>query len=304
MDPLSEVLALLDARGALSARLVAGGRWCINSPAYDGLRFGALVRGACELQVEGAQALHLRAGDCYLLTDGRPYRIGSDLSLAGVAMGDVLAQLVDGVAYCGTSADLLLLGGRFELDAANAPLLLDALAPVIHIPGGSDAADVQRWIMERLALELAGEEAGASAMVGSLTHMMMVQILRQYLASGGAPVGWMAALQDARIGKVLRQMHALPMKHWLVAELAAVAGMSRSAFAARFSKLVGTSPLDYLLRWRMRLAGRALLRTPASVGSIAFAHGYESEAAFSNAFKRVVGSSPRDFRGHNRGDRT
>ncbi|HEY1149390.1 MAG TPA: helix-turn-helix transcriptional regulator, partial [Pseudoduganella sp.] len=102
---------------------------------------------------------------------------------------------------------------------------------------------------------------------------------------------------------VLRQMHALPMQHWSVAELASVAGMSRSAFAARFSRLVGTSPLDYLLRWRMRCAAHALLRTPASVGSIAFAHGYESEAAFSNAFKRVMGSSPRDFRGHSKGER-
>ena len=296
MDPLSEILSLLNARGTLSAQLVAGGDWCINSPAYEGVRFGALVRGNCKLRPEGMPEFELNSGDCYLLTDGRPYTIGSDTALPGVEMRDVLAQIVDGVAYCGSKADVLLLGGRFVFDTANAPLLLDALPPLIRIPAGTDAANVQRWIMDRLALELAQSTVGTWSMVEHLAHLMMVQILRQYLASDSAPVGWLAALQDSKLSKVLAQIHAAPMKRWSVEELASIAGMSRSAFAARFSKLVGTSPFHYQLRWRMRLATLALQRTSVSVGAIAFAHGYESEAAFSNAFKRIVGQSPRQFR--------
>src|SRR5580658_9965345 len=110
MDPLSDVLSLLNARGVLSARLIAGGDWCIQSPAYEGVRFGALLRGRCQLALDdSAQTINLQAGDGYLLTDGRPYRIGSDLALPAVSMRDVLEQVVDGVAYCGNRPDVQLL---------------------------------------------------------------------------------------------------------------------------------------------------------------------------------------------------
>jgi AraC-like DNA-binding protein len=299
MDPLSDVLSLLNARGVLSARLIAGGDWCIQSPAYEGVRFGALLRGSCQLILDGfTQAIVLQAGDGYLLTDGRPYRIGSDLALPAVDMRDVLEQVVDGVAYCGNRPDVQLLGGRFLLEGYNARYLLDDLPPVIHIPGDSDEATVQRWVLERMSIELATKQAGLSAMVDNLAHIMVVQMLRDYLAAGGHHGGWLAALNDDKLGRVLTKMHESPMRHWTVEELASLASMSRSAFASRFSGLVGTSPLNYLIRWRMRLAARALVQSSASVSAIAYAHGYESESAFSNAFKRVMGSAPRTYRVH------
>lgn len=299
MDPLSDVLSLLNARGVLSARLIAGGDWCIQSPAYEGVRFGALLRGRCQLALDdSAQTINLQAGDGYLLTDGRPYRIGSDLALPAVSMRDVLEQVVDGVAYCGNRPDVQLLGGRFHLEGSNARYLLDDLPPVIHVPGGSDEATVQRWVLERISIELATKQAGLSAMVDNLAHIMVVQMLRDYLTAGRHHVGWLAALNDDKLGRVLTKMHESPMRHWSVDELASLASMSRSAFASRFSNLVGTSPLNYLIRWRMRLAARALVQSTASVSAIAYAHGYESESAFSNAFKRVMGSAPRAYRIH------
>jgi len=299
MDPLSDVLSLLNARGVLSARLIAGGDWCIQSPAYEGVRFGALLRGRCQLALDdSAQTINLQAGDGYLLTDGRPYRIGSDLALPAVSMRDVLEQVVDGVAYCGNRPDVQLLGGRFHLEGSNARYLLDDLPPVIHVPGGSDEATVQRWVLERISIELATKQAGLSAMVDNLAHIMVVQMLRDYLTAGRHHVGWLAALNDDKLGRVLTKMHESPMRHWSVDELASLASMSRSAFASRFSNLVGTSPLNYLIRWRMRLAARALVQSKASVSAIAYAHGYESESAFSNAFKRVMGSAPRAYRIH------
>jgi transcriptional regulator GlxA family with amidase domain len=138
-------------------------------------------------------------------------------------------------------------------------------------------------------------------MVEHLTHIMLIEMVRIYLKSEQVqPLrGWLAALADAKIGAALVAMHSAPMQQWMLDELAGSAGMSRSAFSLRFKTLVGTSPLDYLLRWRMRLAGRALSQSRASVSSIGLAHGYDSETAFSAAFKRVIGLSPSAYRSGN-----
>ena len=297
MDPLSDVLSLLDARGVMSARLVAGGNWCIQADSYEGIRFGVVVTGSCELLLRsGSGPVRLEAGDSYLLTDGLPYRIGSDVDLQAIEMADVLSQITDGVAYCGNRADMVMLGGRLLLDAANAAFLLDELPPFIRIAAGSKASETQHWILERLADELVEKRPGAAAMVDHLAHIMVVHILRQYMASGALPKGWLAATADPKVGQVLARIHGAPLQAWTLDSLASIAGMSRSAFSARFSKLVGTSPVDYVLRWKMRLAARSLQQTTTSISSIAYANGYESEAAFSNAFKRIFRCSPREFR--------
>ena len=298
MDPLSDVLSLLNARGVLSVRLEAGGEWCIQFPDYESVRFGTLAVGTCWLEVEGMeQAIRLQTGDCYLLTDGRPYRLGSDLAVQAADMYEVYAQVINRVVRYGECPDVTVIGGRFSLDAANASFLLECLPPVIHIRAGSDQAEVLRWVLERLAAEQLADAAGAASMVTDLAHMMLVQTLRAYLASGSQLLpGWLAALSDAKIGAALGLMHAAPVRRWMLDELARSVGMSRSAFALRFKKLVGRSPLDYLVRWRMRLAAHALAKGKESVSAIGTAYGYESESAFSNAFKRVIGRPPREHR--------
>jgi len=299
MDPLSDVLSLLNAHGTLSVRLAAGGNWCIQFPAYDSIRFGTLAEGACWLQVEGMpQAVRLQAGDCYLLASGRPYKLGSDLALQAVDMHEVYARVKDRVVYHGDRPDVQVVGGRFSLDATNAAFLLDSLPPLIHLRASSDQADMLAWVLKRLAAEQLADSAGSAAMVVHLTHMMLLQMLRCYVDGGdGVPLtGWLAALSDAQIGAALGLMHAEPNRRWTLPELAGEVAMSRSAFALRFKTLVGISPLDYLLRWRMRLAGRALATSKASVSLIGMAYGYESESAFSSAFKRVMGRPPREYR--------
>jgi len=299
MDPLSDVLSLLNAHGTLSVRLAAGGNWCIQFPAYDSIRFGTLAEGACWLQVEGMpQPVRLQAGDCYLLASGRPYKLGSDLALKAVDMHEVYAHVNERVVYHGDRPDVQVVGGRFSLDAANAAFLLDSLPPLIHLRADSDQADVLAWVLKRLAAEQLADTAGSAAMVVHLTHIMLLQMLRSYVdGANGVPLaGWLAALSDAQIGAALGLMHAEPNRRWTLPELAGEVAMSRSAFALRFKTLVGVSPLDYLLRWRMRLAGRALATSKASVSLIGLAYGYESESAFSNAFKRVMGRPPREYR--------
>jgi len=301
MDPLSDVLALLGARSVLSASLVTNGAWCLQFPAHDCLRFGSLAEGSCWLAGEGlADPVRLEAGDCYLLTDGRPYKIGSDLTVDVVQMRSVEARIVGRVIHYGDDHGtdrVLLIGGRFLLDAANASFLLDTLPPLIHIRAGSEQAAVLGWVLERLVAEQMANGAGATAMLVHLADIVLLQTLRACLAADkGELSGWLAALSDARIGKALGLMHEQPVRRWTLAELSGAVGMSRSAFAARFKTLVGNSPLDYLLRWRMRLAGQMLAKEKKPVSTVAHAFGYDSESAFSNAFKRVMGMPPRQFR--------
>jgi AraC-like DNA-binding protein len=301
MDPLSDVLALLDARGVLSASLAVGGAWCLQFPANDCVRFGTVAQGGCWLVADNlAEPVRFEAGDCYLQTDGRPYRIGSDLRLDAVDMRTVPARIDGRVIHYGDDhgADrVLLIGGRFILDTANAAFLLDTLPPLIHIRAGSAHAEVLGWVVARLAAEQMTNQAGTAALLSHLAGLLLVETLRAYLVSG-APLlsGWLAALSDARIGQALGLMHDQPSRRWTVAELAGAVGMSRSAFALRFKSLVGNSPLDYLLRWRMRLAGQMLRKGQTSVSAVGLAFGYDSESAFSNAFKRVMGKPPRQFR--------
>ena len=137
-------------------------------------------------------------------------------------------------------------------------------------------------------------------MVDHLAHMLFVQVLRAYLASGEQlPVGWLGALADARIGLALNLMHRSPGRRWTLGDLTLATGMSRSAFSSRFKRLVGTGLLNYLLRWRMQLAAKELRKNTEPVSSIAYSVGYESESAFSNAFKRVMGKAPKRYQRDN-----
>ncbi len=126
--------------------------------------------------------------------------------------------------------------------------------------------------------------------------MILVQALRLHLAEGaGAGIGWLFALADRQMSAAITAMHADPAHRWTLQELAERAGMSRSTFALRFKETVGDSPLEYLTRWRMLLAGDRLVRSGDAVSAIALSLGYESESAFSTAFKRVMGRSPRHY---------
>jgi AraC-like DNA-binding protein len=298
MDPFSDVLALLNPKGFLSARLAAGGDWALRFNGYEGVKFNAVLQGRCWLAVEGVEhPVALQAGDCYLLTDGRHYRLASDLALPTEEAAPYFARATGGVAQVGDTADVMLMGGRFAFDEAHAAMLLDALPPVVHVPAASAHAGVIQWVLARLADEVSQPAMGATLMADHLAHILFVQALRAHAASGGAQaVGWLRALSEPRLAKALGLMHGAPAQRWTVDALASAAGMSRSTFAGRFKSAVGVAPLDYLLRWRMRLAARELRGGRKSVSAVALSLGYESESAFSHAFKRVMGAAPMHFK--------
>jgi transcriptional regulator GlxA family with amidase domain len=188
-------------------------------------------------------------------------------------------------------------GARFTFDDAHADLLLDILPPLIRLPATSDPASALRSALSLLALETAEPRPGADLVADGLARIVFVQVLRAHALAQERPArGWLGALADPKIGAALKLMHQDPVHPWTVGELARAVHMSRSSFAMAFKTLVGRPPLDYLLRWRVQNAARALRDGDRSVASIATELGYASESAFSNAFQRVTGCRPTHYR--------
>jgi AraC-like DNA-binding protein len=298
MDPLSDVLSLLKPRSYIAGGFDAGGELSVRFGQHDGIKCYAVVSGQCWLSVEGvADAVHLQLGDCFLLPHGRPFRLATDLSLPPV---DALAMLATarrqgGIALINGGGSCCIVGGHFTFTGNHADILLGMLPPIVHLQKESDKA-AMRWSLERMREELLERQPGASLVAQHLAHMMLVQALRLHLAEGiRGGVGWLFALADKPMSTAITAMHESPGHRWTLQELAELAGMSRSIFALRFKETVGTSPMEYLTRWRMLLAGDRLTNSSDPLSVIALSLGYESESAFGAAFKRVMGCSPRQF---------
>jgi AraC-like DNA-binding protein len=303
MDPLSDVLSLLKPRSHVSAGFDAGGAWSIQFPdQHECIKCYAVASGECWLSVAGVpDAVRLTTGDCFVLPSGRPFRLASDMTLTPVDAGTIFpAAREGGVVTFNGGGDFFLVGSRFALTGNHAGILLGMLPPIVHIRKEADQAAL-RWSVERMMQELRERQPGGFLVAQHLAHMMLVQALRLHLAEGSrGSVGWFFALADKQMGAAINAMHDDPAHRWTLQALAERAGMSRSTFALKFKATVGASPMEYLTRWRMLLAGDRLANSSDPISVIALSLGYESESAFSTAFKRVMGCSPRHYsRGRN-----
>jgi AraC-like DNA-binding protein len=172
---------------------------------------------------------------------------------------------------------------------------LKSLPPIVHIRKETDRA-AMRWSLERMKEELRDPQPGSSLIAQQLAYMMLIQALRLHLADGATRgAGWLFALTDKQMSAAITSMHDNPGHSWTLQELAVRVGMSRSIFALKFKETVGATPMEYLTRWRMLLAGDRLKTSDDSISLIASSLGYESESAFGKAFKRVMGCSPRQY---------
>jgi AraC-like DNA-binding protein len=297
VDPLGGVLFDLRVRGTFYCRAEGTAPWGVEMPALDGcVSFHVVTEGECLLEVDGAGHV-LHAGDLALVAHGRGHvlRSGAGARVAGRA--DRLPQEYLGEHYSvlrldGGGARAGLVCGVLEVDRPGAAHLLDLLPPVLHVEGRGAARN--GWLPVLLGLlgeEVRHDRPGAEAVVTRLADVVVIQAVRGWLEDGSTRAGWLRALRDPQVGRVVALVHRDPGADWTLERLAREARMSRSAFAARFTELAGEPPLHYVTRWRMHLATVELGRG-ARVVELARRLGYGSEAAFSRAFRRVVGVPP------------
>jgi AraC-like DNA-binding protein len=299
-DPLSEVLSLLEVQSFLSRRLEASGSWALRFPDYRHMKFGGIIQGSRWLWIEGVtEPLRLDAGDFYLLSHGGPYCFASDVKakpVDGLAFMEQHLEPDGVIRFSGGEGRTVGTGGRFTFNDETSGLLLTSLPPLIHIRGSVLHAQALRSALDLITFETEAARLGGAAIGAGLCSIVLVNILRAYLAGDERPRGWLGALSDQHIGAAVRLLHGNVAQRWKVSDLASEVGMSRTSFAERFKSLVGMAPLEYLMRWRMTIARDALRREDANLATIAEAIGYESDTAFSLAFKRRFGSSPGRYR--------
>lgn len=301
-DPLGEALHVLQMSGTFYCRSELSAPWGLDLPAEpQSMWFHVVNSGGCRLETSGDDARLLQPGDFALVTRGEGHRLVSESgvptprvdSLTYDYMSDRYAILRHGGG--GARTNLVCGTVRFGHPAAHS---LVALLPRTIVVDGIDstASPEAEWMRSTLRL-IAAEgrqlRPGGEAVITRLSDILVIQAIRAWIsAEPGRPTGWLAGLQDPRIGAAMSLVHRDPAQPWSVASLARATAMSRSAFAARFTDLVGEPAMAYVTRWRMQMALHWLRHDDVSVADLAGRLGYESEAAFSRAFKRSVGVSP------------
>ncbi|MFJ8229709.1 AraC family transcriptional regulator [Streptomyces sp. NPDC094448] len=300
-DPFTETLELTGARCALSCGLTAAGDWALAFPAPGRLKVQAVLQGVVWLVIEGVERpVRLEVGDIAVFAGDRRYTLASDPAVPPVDVLPLLRAPAGTFVHAGDEGrDTVTIGGHIDLNAAGRDLLLSAFPPLMHVGAATAEAPAACWLMDQTLREIRSGAPGAAFAAERLAQLLLVQVLRVFLADANArvyPAGWLRALADGHIAPALRLMHGDPGHAWTLTELARAAAMSRTTFAQRFKETAGVPPLAYLRAWRIRLAQHALWREDTPVSAIAASLGYRSESAFSNAFKRTTGLAPRRYR--------
>jgi AraC-like DNA-binding protein len=307
VDVLSDLLHRARARNAVVRQLIQRPPWSITFADRQPLSAVATLEGSVSISLQNAAAHTLRAGDIALIKGGE-YTIADDLGtprqvlihdgtkhVIGPAGQDLAATRRIAARTFGDRQPgaIVMLHGIYQLHGSAGRRLLDILPDVTIVPAGPRT----RGPLELLSAEAERDEPGQDAVLNRLLDLVLVIALRSWGASTGSEIpAWLGAIADPAIGQALAILHADPRQRWTTATLASKAGLSRAAFSARFTSLVGEPPISYLTGWRMTLAADLLRDTDATVGAVAREVGYENAFAFSAAFKRVHGRSPTTWR--------
>jgi AraC-like DNA-binding protein len=289
-DPLSEIISLLQPRTVYSKRISGAGRWGVRYSRFEQPSFAAVLEGSCLLAVDGERPVTLEAGDFVLLpaTPGFTMRGFEPVPLEQFdpkLMAESTAEVRHGRR--GGRPDVRLLGGYFAFDSPDHAILVSLLPALFHVRGVERLTVLVRLVAE----ESRGRRVGRDLVLSRLVEVLLIEALRS-TPGEDAPPGLLRGLADARLAPALRQMHAQLARSWTVPKLAKAAALSRSTFFERFRKIVGISPMEYLLVWRMAVAKDLLRRQELGIDEVAERVGYASASTFSTAFSRHVGSPP------------
>ncbi len=302
-DPLGETLHLLRLTGTLYCRGEFTAPFSVEIPKLEGMMtFLVVISGRCWLEIRGSEPLRLEQGSLTLIPHPVPHIISSDPSLAADALFDLPIQKIseryESLRYGGGGELTRTMYGVVRFDCVAAQHLVRLLPETIRIDGWDEDAD--GWLHSTLRFissEAAALKPGGETVITRLADIVVIQAIRTWLErSPEADQGWLAALRDQRVGRALALIHRAPEQAWSVASLSREVAMSRSAFSARFTEMVGLSPGRYLAEWRMQVARMRLLDSNDPVSVISNELGYQSEAAFCRAFKRMFNLSPGTLR--------
>jgi AraC-like DNA-binding protein len=313
VDALSETLRAVQLVGAIFIDARFSAPWCYQSPPADFAApllepgaervviFHLITEGECCVELGDAPPTRLRAGDAVIFPQGHAHRMASQSGLppaTGARLERVLARRPRQLAYGGGGAITRLVCGYLACDARLAAMLLAGLPPLVRVNVRGSSAGAWLEASVRYALgEARSPRAGGEGVLAKLAEVLFIEVLRLYSQEqGGVCTGWLAGVRDRIVGSALQALHKRPEHAWTVEELAHTSGTSRSVLAERFQLLVGSSPIQYLTQWRMVLASNLLARSSAPMTRIAEAVGYQTDTAFSRAFRREFGQPPAAWR--------
>lgn len=290
IDPLAEVVTLLQPRPAQSKMVSSAGRWRIRRSDLGQPFYCAVVAGGCMLAVDEQPPMLLNAGDFVLIPAVHEFTVSSIEPLPADAPDSLPVLVRPGEVRIGEPAmpiDTRKLVGHCIFGSPDAALLVSLLPRLIHIRGEQRLATLVQLVSD----ESRAQRPAREVILKHLLEVLLIEALRTCADTSATP-GLLRGLADERLAVAIRQMHADPTQPWTVAQLAKAAALSRSSFFERFSRAVGMAPMAYLLAWRMALAKNLLGGKQGSVADIAQRVGYGSASAFSVAFSRHVGLSP------------
>ncbi|WP_051466749.1 AraC family transcriptional regulator [Actinomadura oligospora] len=307
MDVLSDVIGIMRTGRPRAARVLWHAPWGQRFPsALGSAGFQVILQGSCWLipPDAGAPPVALGTGDVVLFPHGHGYALADapttpldEPHCDPLDEADLYVSTSIGDPSRGDST--MTLCGGYRLDPTRAHPLLQGLPDLVHIPARLGRRDQLRAAVDLLAGEIDHPRLGTDTIVPTLLDTLLHYVLRAWFEENphrGAGTGWAAALADPAISAALHAIHRAPARPWTVASLAAEAGLSRAAFAKRFSGMVGQPPLTYLTWWRMTTAARLLHTSDTPLAQVASQTGYSSEFAFANAFKREYGTAPGRYR--------
>jgi len=319
MDALSDVLRVAHLTGGVFLHADFFAPWCMSArvaPEHCGPALGPnahlilyhyVVEGDLRIQIEGEndKDLVIEAGEVVLLPRNDPHLMGSDLSLPPVAGRDIIRPPTNGglasIHHGGGGGRTRMICGFLGCAGGERNPVISTLPPLLKL--NVEQAGAAEWIRSTFhyaAEELSAGRPGSETVLAKLSELLFVEAVRRYAeALPDGQTGWLAGLREPSVARALALLHGDIVRRWTVDDLSREVGLSRSALADRFIRLIGTPPMHYLASWRMQVAAQKLRNTSASLAQIAEMIGYDSEAAFSRAFKKTFGTAPATWRRSN-----